>query len=536
MQGKLPPCLSAADFQTAVRRLQDVVGSEWVFTSEEDVLTYRDAYTPFRGDEADEYVPCGAVAPIDVKQVQQIVAIANDHRLPLWPTSTGRNLGYGGSAPRLSGTLMVDLKRMNRVLEVNEPQAFAIVEPGVSYFDFYRHLRDNKLKVWLDCADPGWGSLIGNAMDHGLGHSPYRDHCGSIFGLEVVLPNGDLMRTGAGAIASSQHWQPFQYGYGPHVAPMFAQSNLGIVTKAGFYLLPEPEASRSDHVFVPRHDDIHAFLDIMASLVAEFTLNSSWNLTSPLMESRDPQVQAAVGRSDGEPSAELDALARERNLPYWGARVYFFGAPNVIDAKWEYVKRRLSVIGGASFKTGNYFHFPQDYDRVQEGMDGDVFAKEAVDIPSLSIFTGTGAARSHGHIFFSPIIGMSGEEVLRSRKVLKKAYQDLGISHYNAVGGWAWLRTNLVVLHVFPITDDAAKNAKMRSDVKSLIKIAAENGWGEYRTPPVFMDDVMAAYSFNDHALLKFHQAIKDAVDPNGILAPGRAGIWPRGLRGGAIK
>jgi 4-cresol dehydrogenase (hydroxylating) len=127
---------------------------------------------------------------------------------------------------------------------------------------------------------------------------------------------------------------------------------------------------------------------------------------------------------------------------------------------------------------------------------------------------------------------MSGEELLRSRKVLKQAYKDLGIGRYNAVGGWAWFRCNLILLHGFPLTDDPAQNAKVRSDVKHLVKIAADNGWGEYRTPPVFMDDVMAAYSFNNHALLRFHETIKDALDPNGIIAPGRSGIWPRNLRG----
>src|SRR6185312_166232 len=108
---------------------------------------------------AAEYIPSGAVAPIEVGQVQQIVRIANESGIPLWPISTGRNLGYGGSAPRLTGTLVLDLKRMNRVLEVDEHRCYAQLEPGVSYLDFYKYLRDRKLKVWLDCADPGWGSV-----------------------------------------------------------------------------------------------------------------------------------------------------------------------------------------------------------------------------------------------------------------------------------------------------------------------------------------------------------------------------------------
>jgi len=64
-----------------------------------------------------------------------------------------------------------------------------------------------------------------------------------------------------------------------------------------------------------------------------------------------------------------------------------------------------------------------------------------------------------------------------------------------------------------------------------MIRLAAEHGWGEYRTGPAFMDDVMDMYSYNNHALRRLQERIKDALDPNGILSPGRCGIWPKHLR-----
>ena len=113
-----------------------------------------------------------AVAPETVEQVQAIVRIANQFSIPIYTISTGRNLAYGGSAPVLSGSVVLDLKRMNRVLEVNEKNAFALVEPGVSYFDLYRHIREKGLKLWIDCPEPGWGSPVGNALDRGAGSTP----------------------------------------------------------------------------------------------------------------------------------------------------------------------------------------------------------------------------------------------------------------------------------------------------------------------------------------------------------------------------
>ena len=80
-------------------------------------------------------------------------------------------------------------------------------------------------------------------------------------------------------------------------------------------------------------------------------------------------------------------------------------------------------------------------------------------------------------------------------------------------------------------THDIETNKKNRAAFKRVIQIAAEHGWGEYRTAPAYQDAVMDTYSFNNHSLLRFHETLKDAVDPNGILSPGKQGIWPASYR-----
>ena len=64
------------------------------------------------------------------------------------------------------------------------------------------------------------------------------------------------------------------------------------------------------------------------------------------------------------------------------------------------------------------------------------------------------------------------------------------------------------------------------------VEVSAENGWAEYRTHIAFMDQVAEMYSFSDHAMRRFQELLKDAVDPYGILSPGKSGIWPQRLRG----
>ena len=154
-------------------------------------------------------------------------------------------LGYGGAAPRLRGSIVVDMgARMNRVLDVNDRDCTCLLEPGVSYFALYDYLQENGFKhLWIDNPDLGGGSVVGNALDRGSGYTPYGDHFSMHCGMEVVLPNGHVMRTGMGALPGNNTWQTFQYGFGPYPDGIFSQSNFGIVTKMGFWLMPDPGVS-----------------------------------------------------------------------------------------------------------------------------------------------------------------------------------------------------------------------------------------------------------------------------------------------------
>ena len=84
---------------------------------------------------------------------------------------------------------------------------------------------------------------MGNALDRGVGYTPYADHFGMHCGMEIVLPDGTLLRTGMGALPGEDDsdnltWQAFQNACGPAIDSIFSQSNYGIVTKMGFWLMP----------------------------------------------------------------------------------------------------------------------------------------------------------------------------------------------------------------------------------------------------------------------------------------------------------
>jgi 4-cresol dehydrogenase (hydroxylating) len=133
------------------------------------------------------------------------------------------------------------------------------------------------------------------------------------------------------------------------------------------------------------------------------------------------------------------------------------------------------------------------------------------------------------HMGFSPIIPATSEHALgqlgRSRKII--ADHDVDFYASFTIGGRYATNINMLMFD----RDQPAQVENMKKLFNALIAGTAEAGYGEYRTHLGWMDRVMETYGFNDHALRRFNEKIKNALDPNGILAPGKQGVWPAAYR-----
>jgi FAD/FMN-containing dehydrogenase len=526
---RVPPGLSAKDFADAVKEFQAAVGKDWVFTSDEDVNLYRDAYSPF-WDEPEERIASAAVAPDTVEEVQKVVRIANQYKVPIYPISTGRNLGYGGSAPNYSGSVVLDLKRMNRILDVSERNASALVEPGVSYFDLYRYIQDRNIQLWIDVPDPGWGSPVGNSLDHGGGYTgtSYRNHFDSHCGMEVVLPNGELLRTGMGAMPAAKTWQQYKMGVGPWIDGLFSQSNFGVVTKMGFWFMSPPDAYLTGTVHVPRHDDLMPLVDILNYLENSGVINGMPQLGTPLLQGV-PEVQEMIAK--GADKAALESYALQKGIPYWSVTLKFYGPEKAIREMWNYSKEKYAAIAGATYEDGEFYKMPLTAEQIRDKIHKPEFGVPSLEMFSIGARSRTNPNPTHGHIWFSPIIPRDGEAIMEANRVFQETAKRLDIPFLGFSLPTTYWNRAFIYLFGFPITRDKEKDRKMRESFHEIVRVAAEHGWGEYRTAPAFQDAVVATYSFNGHALRRFHETLKDAIDPNGIISPGRYGIWPKHLR-----
>jgi (+)-pinoresinol hydroxylase len=543
---KLPPNVSEADFTAALKEFTRIVGDQWVFTSDEDLELYRDSYSILWG-EAEERTAAAAIAPDNAEQVVELVKIANRYRIPIYPISTGKNLGYGGAAPALAGSVVFDLKRMNRVVEIDERNGYVVVEPGVSYFDLYNYIQEKGLKLWIDVPSPGWGSVLGNALDGGVGVTlaPYRNHFDAQCGIEVVLPNGRMMRTGMGALPGAKTWQQFKAGYGPRIDGLFKQSNYGVVTKMGFWLMPAPENHATGVVTVPRYRDMIALVDALGRLEQSKIVQGLWTLSSPTTGMAgggpgasgpggappppiDPRIAAVLNDPGGVNMEKLEVAALSAGVPYWACNMNLYGPKKLIEAQWECIRDALGEIPGAQFKLNEIRRLPlsrQEQAQVHDLGPYGVPTLKTFDLGPMTSYDGEDVV---GHIFFSPVIPRTGEAALEAMDVfaaIARKYQLPGppLQPPSAIFERAFL-----FAVGLPVTRSPTVNAKLREIIRELVAVSAERGWGEYRTAPALYELIMGVYSYNDHALREFLETIKDAVDPNGIMSPGRYAIRSR--------
>jgi 4-cresol dehydrogenase (hydroxylating) len=216
--------------------------------------------------------------------------------------------------------------------------------------------------------------------------------------------------------------------------------------------------------------------------------------------------------------------------------VPFYGPAETVAASWSYTKRLVRErIQDAAFEDGPLFKFPMSAEDQKQ-----IPFRVSIGAPNLEAFS-QGAVRSKynshpmdGHLLFAPVIPKTGEAALEATRLLAGICAEQRVPGLNPlfVAPQAWLYRSFVMVAGFPVSrSDPKVNATSRASFLKALKIAAERGWGEYRASPVFSDAVSDIYSYNGHALRRFTESLKDAADPNGILAPGRAGIWPKHLR-----
>jgi len=134
-----------------------------------------------------------------------------------------------------------------------------------------------------------------------------------------------------------------------------------------------------------------------------------------------------------------------------------------------------------------------------------------------------------GHMGFSPIVPANSKHVLGQLKRSRKIIADHDVDFYASftIGGRFATNINMLMYD----RDNLQQVSNIRKLFSALIEGTAEAGYAEYRTHLGWMDEVNATYDFNNGMQRRLNEKVKDAIDPNGIIAPGKQGVWPAAYR-----
>ncbi|MET4639253.1 FAD-binding oxidoreductase [Mycetocola sp. 2940] len=504
-------------------RFRDVLDEGAVIVDREGRNDFRDPYW-FQDDLT--YDSSAVLLPSSTEQVQAVVRIANEFGVPLWTSSLGKNNGYGGPSPRVAGSVLLSLRRMNRVIEINPTLAYAVVEPGVSWLDLHQALQDGGHDdLLVSVPDLGWGSVIGNTLDSGVTYLPLGTDFQAPTGMEVVLADGTLLRTGMGGIPGSKAWHVYKRGLGPVLDPLFVQSNFGIVTQMGYWLMRKPEAYAPLFLTVPQDSQLEQAIDILRELRLSGIIRGVPVMQNTItLASHFPELLGKMQGSSGTFSDDqLQELADASGVGRWGMRTAVWGDEVVVQHHVDRITAAWSAIEGSrvdharTYLSGEWDEIVHFVDKVQAG------------IPSLDMLD---ALPEHvGHVGFSPAVPLVGENVREVVDLLESIV--VSQAQVNFVAGIcvASERSALIVSGLAFDTTDEQQTKTAFDTVKTMVREAGKLGYGEYRAHLDFMELAAEQYSFGDHAYRRFVEKIKDAVDPAGILSPGRHGIWPANRR-----
>lgn len=507
----LPKGVTEATFDRAVAAFKEIVGAGNVLTSAEELTPYRKTMMPVADDA---HAPAAAILATSVEQIRKIVGVCNKYKVPVWTISTGKNLGYGSAAPGSRGQVVLDLKRMNRILEVNGDLGYALVEPGVTYQQLYDYLQERNLPLWMSCPAPSAiAGPLGNTVDRGVGYTPYGEHFLFSCGMEVVLATGEVLRTGMGGVANSNTWQVFKWGFGPYLDGLFTQSNYGIVTKLGIWLMPAPPAYKPFCIRFPDESDIVDIVETIRPLRISMIIPNAIVIASTIWEAAVTVKRKDVFTGSGQiPTEVLREVARKNNLGAWNVYAALYGSPEQIDINWQIVKAFFAKHKKAEILT------------EKELGDNPVFRYRA-DLmrgkPTLTEFGLYNWRGGGGSIWFSPVSQAMGSETLKQMEMAKRIMARHGLDYVGEfIVGWRDMH------HIIDVLFDKTNPQEVKAAHDCFGELLAEfsrAGYGTYRTNTAFMDKVADTYGPVQRMVFR---KLKRALDPNGILAPGKSGIY----------
>jgi len=465
-------------------------------------------------------VPEIVIRPRSTQEISEILKVANEENKPVIPRGGG-DCEFGGSKPIGNEGIVLDLKALDNIINLDQENLIVTAEAGISWGKLNEYLC--QFGLYTGCMGPGSGmtASIGGGISHhsvgGGGCAKYGACTNQLVGLEVVLPTGEIIETGSQANKFTK--LPFsRFGNGPDLAGLFCGDNgiFGIKTKVSLQVFPKPEYAAYRTFQLPRKErevsakimmeirqkgiDVYDLMYIMDLIVRFGTQEKFMPLWENLKKKRGIIFYTIEANSEGE----LEEKVKQLNQIMLNNKTEALG-PEISDgnlAKWHYKEQghwqfyhnlwgmfpSMQPLSAECFAPINqYPTILNDIDQWDMEHNEDI--QKIMDITKIRCIAGSG-----------PIVLVDGNNVEVT----------CGFTSF-----WKYFdgETHDIIEEI---------NYKLW---KSLLERVTKHGvqWymmGDYVSR--FMVDV-GAYSENFYNLMK---SIKDTIDPKHILSRGKFNFW----------
>lgn len=471
--------------------LANLLGAENVLTGGPDLDPYREDFTEIPAAEPE------AVAFVSTTdQIQLIVREANARGVPLVPMAYGTNIG--GLTMATHGGIILDMTRMNRVLDVNVEDMVAVIEPGVTQRILKDHLRSQDMPLTLGYSlAPPDTSVFANALLGGLTNRSlkYGDQSESISGLEVVRADGSLAKLGAWALSDVPYGRvPF-----PDLAGLFIawQGTTGIATKMAFQLWPlHPLNERLFVLTYSARGTFEAVRRLCRAEVCDDIGGLSWPSAKMMLGVRHPHPVPAPG----EPLFFLYVdLTAETAAEMTAKKAILEAVLDEVRAEGEELEPPLAVA---------------DLVKINPALES--FAEFPTDLKFLTDHGGGGLTWIGTYGPLSRFTAAAEEGI---RIMADHGFPPTIVSRPMRGGHYGVLR----FITIFDKHDET-EVARVRAANGDVLEMATRRGFVMYKTPEWAWERLAPRM---DPGMLRLVREVKQLLDPNGIFNPGKLGLGP---------
>jgi len=461
-------------------------------------------------------------------QITEILRVANKHMVSIYPISTGNNWGYGSANPVKNNSIILDLSNLNQILNFDDELGYVTLEPGVTQKMLFDYFKKKKVSYLVPTTGAGPNcSILGNAIERGYGITPFSDHFASLISLEAILPDGSLYKSPLSDFKATEVAEIFKYGIGPYLDGIFTQSNFGIVTKITIALAKKTE-----------HTEIFMF-----SIKETKELSKTINIIREIKQELG-SIVGGVNLMNRERMKAMFGDKHQNKSIIWTCVGGLYGPIEIIKQAKRIIKRKLDNLSSSvvflnrkkitrlkkilpNYINKYFFGIPErieamdNFLKILDGVPSEMALALAYSkskkTPSLNGNTNP-AIDDCGLIWFSPLLPIRPNTVeVFVKKIISicKKHKIDPLITLTTISNHCFDST-IPILYKKDNIDDK-KNAQSCYD--ELFRECRNMGLMPYR---LNIDSMKIYNDEHDLTSVKLIDKIKNAIDVNQVLAPGR--------------